>query len=324
MHISIIIPAFNAETSIEESISSVLQAVRNYDIEIIVVDDASTDQTWQKLQKLKEKIPQLVVLKNGRAKGPSGARNSGLDLASGEYLAFLDADDIWCQDHLERGITFLRSNLDVDLVFFNQSIVDRNTMVEISNWIKEKEILREIEKSTRSEDFFVLDGNIASALVKESFMHLQTLICKRSVVKNIRFDERVFRGEDMDFCIHLAAQGCKFSYTEIITGTYYRSESSLTACSYANDIRGFSNLRLLYRKFLERNSYYGIEKKLLKQKIFKTLIAQSYPLRKSRQYRKSLAGLFVAFRYGYSSAQIKEIAKACVEPITLILKKSRK
>lgn len=319
MKISIIIPAFNAEATIEESIASVLQAVRNYEAEIIVVDDASTDGTWCKLHELKAVAPQLTAIKNTRTKGPSGARNTGLDLASGELLAFLDADDIWYQDHIDRGVRFLDDNLDVGLVFFNQSIVDRNTMIEASSWVEEKAILREIKQSARGNDFILLEGNIPNALVKESFMHLQTLICKRSAVQNIRFDERVFRGEDMDFCIHLAIQGCKFAYTKIITGTYYRDESSLTAYSYTNDIRGCSNLRLLYQKYLNDYSYYRIDREVLKQKIFKTLIAQSYPLRKTKQYQKSLAGLFFAFRYGYSSAQVKEIVKACVESSILIL-----
>lgn len=86
---SIIIPAYNVESYIQIAIQSVLTQTF-HDYELIIVDDCSTDHTIQKLEEYKE---QIIVLKNEENKASGGARNTGLNYATGEYIIFLDADD---------------------------------------------------------------------------------------------------------------------------------------------------------------------------------------------------------------------------------------
>ena len=95
-HISVIIPVYNAEKYVAEAIQSVLnQSIDPY--EIIAVDDGSTDGSAEEIEKFAPKV-NLIKQEN---KGISGARNKGVLASNGSFIAFLDADDIWTEDHLE-------------------------------------------------------------------------------------------------------------------------------------------------------------------------------------------------------------------------------
>ena len=92
---SVIIPAYNAEQYLKDAIDSVINQTIAFDnIELIIVNDGSNDNSDEICQKLKDKYPNIVYVKQDN-KGASNARNKGLSLATGEYVCFLDADDAW-------------------------------------------------------------------------------------------------------------------------------------------------------------------------------------------------------------------------------------
>jgi glycosyltransferase involved in cell wall biosynthesis len=110
---SVIIPAFNAEKTIERALASVLgQSYPAY--EIIVVDDASTDNTYNLLQNYGDQIRHIQKIGNT---GSSVARNTGMDAATGDYFAFLDADDTWHPDKLALVNTILSASPGLTLFF---------------------------------------------------------------------------------------------------------------------------------------------------------------------------------------------------------------
>ncbi|MCX7670338.1 MAG: glycosyltransferase family 2 protein [Anaerolineae bacterium] len=93
-HISVIIPVYNGERFLAEAIRSVLDQTLPPD-EIIVVDDGSTDGSAQVVERLRLHAPIPISYHYQSNRGPSAARNRGLELARGEFIAFLDADDLW-------------------------------------------------------------------------------------------------------------------------------------------------------------------------------------------------------------------------------------
>lgn len=95
--VSVIIPAYNAEPFIEDTVRSVLDQTFS-DLEVILVDDGSTDGTVARLEKFGDRIR---VERQGNG-GVAKARNTGVRIATGEWIAFLDADDLWLPDKLER------------------------------------------------------------------------------------------------------------------------------------------------------------------------------------------------------------------------------
>lgn len=106
MSISVVIPAFNRASVIERAINSALNqtiAVR----EIIIVDDGSTDQTVAVVQKLAAYNPLIILEQNPENRGAPFSRNRGAQLASGELIAFLDSDDRWLEDKLEKQLELI-------------------------------------------------------------------------------------------------------------------------------------------------------------------------------------------------------------------------
>ncbi len=110
--VSVIIPAFNGEAFLAEAVSSIItQDCRS--LEIIIVDDGSTDATAEVARRFGSAI-QYHYQKNS---GPGSARNRGVSLAKGGFLAFLDADDLWMKDKLWRQMAAFEADPELEMVF---------------------------------------------------------------------------------------------------------------------------------------------------------------------------------------------------------------
>ena len=110
--VSVIIPCYNAGDYIAETIESVLRQTLS-PAEIVVVDDGSTDRSREVLHRFGDRI---VVL--GKANGgPASARNLGIARSTGDYIAFLDSDDLWVEEKLERQVAFMEANPAIGLLF---------------------------------------------------------------------------------------------------------------------------------------------------------------------------------------------------------------
>ena len=95
--VSVIIPIYNADRFIAKALDSVLQ--QSYkDIEIILVDDCSSDHTEEVVNRYVEQYPQIIYQRLNKNQGAAVARNTALSLAKGRFVAFLDSDDVWCED----------------------------------------------------------------------------------------------------------------------------------------------------------------------------------------------------------------------------------
>lgn len=105
--ISIVMPVYNALAYLERTISSVL-AQTHTEWELIAVDDCSTDGSYELLCEWAKREPRIRPVKLERNQGAAGARNRGIGLAQGRYLACLDADDIWAGTKLEQELAFLK------------------------------------------------------------------------------------------------------------------------------------------------------------------------------------------------------------------------
>lgn len=122
--ISIILPAFNAESYIKTAINSVLnQTYKNF--EFIIIDDGSTDNTFNKIKEIKD--PRIILIKNENNIGLQKTLNKGLKIASGEFIARIDADDKWVNsDKLEKQINFLIKNKNYGLIGTGVIVINEN------------------------------------------------------------------------------------------------------------------------------------------------------------------------------------------------------
>ncbi|ANB98333.1 glycosyltransferase family 2 protein [Vibrio parahaemolyticus] len=107
--VSIIMPSYNSEGTILESIQSVLsQTYKNW--ELIIVDDRSTDNTWQVIQTYADKYDNIRIYQNKENLGAGASRNFAIKKARGRFIAFLDSDDLWTEDKLAEQIPFMLEN----------------------------------------------------------------------------------------------------------------------------------------------------------------------------------------------------------------------
>lgn len=123
--LSVVIPAYNCENFLDEAISSVLNQSFQ-DLEIIVVNDGSTDNTTSVLDTFRDRIRII----NQSNKGKSEARNTGIEASSGDFVAFMDADDISHPDRFSSQVDFLGQNPDIGVVGSDVAIVDNRQQVK--------------------------------------------------------------------------------------------------------------------------------------------------------------------------------------------------
>lgn len=105
--VSVIIPAYNAEKTIEHSVGSILQQSWK-NIEVIVVDDCSTDNTWSVLKKLSKTDSRLIVRRNSRNSGPYIAKNLALEIATGDFITGHDADDWSHPERIDKQLAYIK------------------------------------------------------------------------------------------------------------------------------------------------------------------------------------------------------------------------
>ena len=183
--VSILMNGYNAELYLKESINSIFaQTYNNW--EIIFVDNCSTDGTKRIVDKYKDKIKYYKTYKNI----PLGeARNFGLKYCSGEYIAFLDCDDIYLPKKLEQQVKLMKSK-DFAMCYGSFVVIDENG----------KEIKKDIVKNN--------SGNVFSGLLKRYEINMQTVMLKKDFVisNGLSFNVNMLYCPDHNLFMNIAAK----------------------------------------------------------------------------------------------------------------------
>jgi glycosyltransferase involved in cell wall biosynthesis len=143
--VSIITPMYNNEAVIEETISSVInQTYTNW--ELILIDDCSSDSTISRVEAFTKNTTRIKIFKHQENRGAAEARNLGTKMATGNYIAFLDADDLWKKNKLERQVEVLKTE-STDVCFGSYELIDSysnplNKKVKALKKLTHKKLLR--------------------------------------------------------------------------------------------------------------------------------------------------------------------------------------
>ena len=183
--ISVIIPAYNAEKTIKETIESVLSQTFSQ-FEIIVINDGSQDKTLEVVSHILD--PRLKVFSYPNA-GVSVSRNRGLSQSAGDYVSFLDADDIWTPDKLEAQLKALQANPPAAVAY------------SWTNWIDES------GQFLRPGGHIIANGNVYEKLLLRDFVESGSnpLIRSEALAKVGGFDKSLALAADWDTWLRLAA-----------------------------------------------------------------------------------------------------------------------
>lgn len=207
--ISIIIPTYNSAKFIVHALQSIFSQTYQ-DFEIIVIDDGSTDATKAVLEPYLDRL-YYVYQENA---GESSARNHGLSLAKGEYIAFLDADDLYKPNKLERQLSVFLKDSSIDVVYNDVEVVDEN--LQFISILKSEEVYE------TEQDFLCM------LLVRQIVPGPASIMLKRECIDSgIRYPEQYKNAEDYQFIIELAMHH-RFKYLEEALYVYRRHSKNLT------------------------------------------------------------------------------------------------
>jgi len=163
--VSIIMPAYNAAVTIEESIQSVIAQTYPH-WELLIIDDGSTDTTLKIIKQAADNDIRIRIFLNKNNQGVAASRNEGIKKANGEYIAFLDSDDLWHKDKLKKHLSFIKEN---------NAIISYTATAYIRNGIPSNYVLRAVNKFTRSD------------LMKRNIISCSSVVVKREVMLRYLF-----------------------------------------------------------------------------------------------------------------------------------------
>lgn len=205
--ISVIVPAYNAGRTIVESISSALRQTHTR-LEVIVIDDGSADDTAQRVQEINDERIQIVTTAH---QGVSAARNEGIRRSQGEYVAFLDADDLWLEHKLSRQLAALHGQPQAAVAY---GLLDRCDAAGRNRF----------PHSRRTDS-----GDLADVLpIWNVVGNGSNWLVHRQVFEKVPgFDETLEAAEDWHFSVRLA-QHFEFVCVPEVLGIYRRSPGSVS------------------------------------------------------------------------------------------------
>lgn len=286
--VSVIIPAFNSEKLILQTINSVLNQTEN-DFEIIIIDDGSTDQTAD----LVEGIDNRVKVIRQENQGIAAARNAGIRIAQGKFITFLDHDDLWHPQKLATQLKYFKKQPVIGCVFSS-----------FHRWNDDQQPVfpdKQLDYDDIDED---LSGWIYHKLILDNWVLLSTAMFKKEVIQDIgNFDGSLPPSDDWDYAIRVSRkyQFCKLKQVT----TLYRIHTNQTSLQLSNH-----NPAIEFRKrTIQRYGFIGpdgseIDRKQLDRYFFKAYLSFGHSHYKQGNLLIALQAFIAALKRKPFSAEV--------------------
>ena len=247
--VSVIIPTYNRADTIERAINSVLAQSYN-NIEIIIVDDASTDSTFRIIQTFKDS--KIKYIRNEKNLGPAISRNRGVFVAKGEIIAFQDSDDEWLSNKLEIQIEKMKNIPEFAMVYCPYLYFGKKTIRQVPD---------------ENIPICELEGNIYSSLLKCNKIGTPTILVKKEIFEIVGgFDENMYAYEDWDFAIKVS-RDYKIGYIPTALVNAYYSDNGVNSNDY-NLANGISViLKKNFNQVSDKNITKGLIQSILERSI---------------------------------------------------------
>ena len=250
--VSVIIPAFNVEKYIQATLDSILAQTWT-NMEVIVTDDGSSDKTQSLINEYVERYPKIVQLIVQKNSGTSTARNNGINCSKGEIIAFMDADDIWLPNKLQRQVEIFNKFKDVSLVYTNAQCIDQFGNDYGHSYSSDEEINENPE-------------NIFSQLLLRNHIPLSSITVRKNIFeKTGLFNIKTRLAEDKEWLLKVAHKYQIYGIKDCLT--QYRIHAMN---------KGKNNYREVIDILLDNSQKYSSEVKELGSKFSKVLSKKYY------------------------------------------------
>lgn len=245
---SVIIPLYNKEKFVENAVNSILQQTFS-DFEIIIVEDCSTDKSLEVISKIQS--DKIKILRHDKNKGLSVSRNTGIKNSKANYITFLDADDVWKPNYLEKINSLIHQFPEAKLFATNYEELYPNNLILLP-----KNNSSNLQNDIIISDFFQI------SLAQPLYCSCSLCVEKSVFEKAGLYDEKITFGEDIDFNIR-ANSSYKLAYSKeaLVTYTMF-SENQITNTSIRNKVipnfdayENSGNENLSLKKYLDFNRY---------------------------------------------------------------------
>jgi glycosyltransferase involved in cell wall biosynthesis len=223
MKVSVIIRTYNRAYIVADAIESALnQTYRDY--EVLVVDDGSTDNTPEVVRGFQN--PKLRYIRHERNRGVGAACNTGVAQAHGELIAFLDSDDLWKPEKLERQVACMIRHPEVDAVFSDIEVIDDTTTI-LSLIALMRSFSKLLAKDRKQPEYVFSARQLYLCLLEEVPIKPTVLLVKRAIFKKVGFFDLTALGcEDWEFLLRLAHVAC-FGYVDAPLGIQRRTPDAI-------------------------------------------------------------------------------------------------
>lgn len=327
---SVIIAAYNIENYIERCIESVLHQSES-EIEIVVVNDGSTDKTGNIIENLSKKDNRIVVI-NQSNKGLIEARKSGLKIAKGEYILFLDGDD-WLEEKTIEVLYHKAAESGSDIILYNAYLAYDDKKIEMKTYISEK------SKEIKIDPIKCLFTDIIIPSIWSKFIK-KDYISKN----NIELPSKISYAEDLGTVLSLFTNYPRIDIVEKSLYNYYQRSDSLTQVGNKRVIDIIYIVEFIENKLMEKNiyvkyksefeymafkylflsgmQYIGLENKALHHKIYKKYENMNINILKNKYIQNKIKSLNIidrlrikAYSVGYKSGFYYDMSKNKVKSI---------
>lgn len=220
---SVILPAYNAESTLERCVESIAKAKKNFEVEVVLVDDGSTDQTSRISEALAQRYDWIRYIRKQNG-GVATARNLALDAANGDYIAFVDADDTISENYFSRVDTEF-SKSDVDMVVFGHSRIGSDGKVT----------------NKFNKDLFLGRDDIKDLQLHVSknsylFFSLSVRVVKRWVIEGVTFNPKIKMGSDTIFVLKIMMRSRSIRVVPDVIYDYRETPGSITSGKYKENL----------------------------------------------------------------------------------------
>lgn len=233
--VSVIMPAYNSEAYIESAIRSV-QAQTVQDWELLVIEDGSRDSTPELVQKMAAEDPRIRLLPNQHNMGTARSRNRGMELCRGRYIAFLDSDDCWHCDKLEKQVA-LAETTGADILYTSYAIVDDSGQ-------------------KCCPDFVVPERTDLKRMLRCSEIGCSTVMLSGDLAKAARFAENFYH-EDYAMWLTLLQKGAKARGVSQVLVDYRYHADSRAADKFSSAKRRWRIYRDLLKLSVIKSGWYS-------------------------------------------------------------------
>ena len=218
--IQVIIPVYNAEETIHRCLSSLIGQTFS-DWQALIIDDSSSDKSKDIINEFADNDNRFVYIKTQKNHGAAGARNEGLLRLCAPYTTFLDSDDVWESDYLEKMLGY-SEKYDADIVQCRYLHDFPNGSVYVPKGVFRKDT--------------VLSGKSLGKIYKKAatginMNHVCMKLIKTELLSGALFDEDLRTAEDLDFCIRLYEKTNTYVFIDSVLYRYNRTGNSLTGSS---------------------------------------------------------------------------------------------